>query len=83
MIFASQTRLWLEMNAHCRRTIVCDAGAFPPDVATIDTLARLQLTARRLGLDLRLRHASSELLDLLDFAGLCDVLRIETRRQPE
>jgi hypothetical protein len=71
------------MNAPCRSTIVCDAGAFPPDVATIDSLARLQLTARRLGLELRLRHASSELQDLLAFAGLRDVLRIEAGGQAE
>ena len=71
------------MNAPCRSTIVCDAGAFPPDVATIDTLARLQLTARRLGLELRLRHASSDLQDLIAFAGLRDVLRVEAGGQPE
>jgi hypothetical protein len=71
------------MNAPCRRTIVCDAGAFLPDAATIDTLARLQLTANRLGLELRLRHASSELEDLLAFAGLRDVLRIEAGGQAE
>jgi hypothetical protein len=67
------------MNAPCRSTIVCDVGSFPPDAAAIDALARLQLTAKRLGLELRLRHASTELEDLLAFAGLRDVLRVETR----
>jgi hypothetical protein len=71
------------MNAPCRSTIVCDVGCLPPDVAAIDTLARLQLTARRLGLEVRLRHASSELQDLLAFAGLRDVLGLEPGGKPE
>jgi hypothetical protein len=71
------------MTAPCRSTIVCDVGALPPDAAAIDTLARLQLAAKRLGLELRLRHVSTELQDLLAFAGLREVLRIETGRQPE
>jgi hypothetical protein len=71
------------MNAPCRSTIVCDVGSFHPDAAAIDALARLQLTAKRLGLELRLRHASTELQDLLDFAGLREVLRVEMRGQPE
>ena len=71
------------MTAPCRSTIVCDVGSVPPDVATIDALARLQLTARRLGLELRLRHASNELQDLLAFAGLREVLRVEAGWQTE
>jgi hypothetical protein len=71
------------MTGPCRRTIVYDVGTFPPDAAAIDTLARLQLTARRLGLELRLRHASNELQDLLAFAGLREVLRLEAGGQAE
>ena len=71
------------MTGPCRRTIVCDVGTFPPDAAAIDTLARLQLTARRLGLELRLRHVSNELQDLLAFAGLREVLRLEPSGQAE
>ncbi len=71
------------MTGPCRSTIVCDVGTFSPDAAAIDTLARLQLNARRLGLELRLRHASNELQDLLAFAGLRDVLRVEASGQPE
>jgi hypothetical protein len=71
------------MNPHCRSTIVCDVARLTPDAAAIDTLARLQLNARRLGLELRLRHASSELQDLLDFAGLRDVLRLDAGGQSE
>jgi hypothetical protein len=64
-------------------TIVYDVGALAPDAAAIDALARLQLAARRLGLEIRLRHASSELLGLLAFVGLSEVLRVEASGQPE
>ena len=64
-------------------TIVCDVGALAPDAAAIDALARLQLAARRLGLEIRLRHASTELLGLLAFVGLSEVLRVEAGGQPE
>jgi anti-anti-sigma regulatory factor len=46
-----------------------------PDLRTIDALARIQLSARRLGRELRLRNASSELAELLDLAGLRGVIR--------
>jgi len=64
-------------------TIVCDAGALAPDAATIDVLARLQLAARRLGREVRLRNASGELRDLIAFVGLRDVLRVEPGWEPE
>jgi ABC-type transporter Mla MlaB component len=55
--------------------IVCDVGALvDPDLATVDALARLQLTARRLGTGFSLLHASRELQELLAFAGLGDVM---------
>jgi hypothetical protein len=41
---------------------------------TVDALARLQLAARRRGCQIRLRYASAELLDLVAFMGLADVL---------
>ena len=70
--------------------IVCDVGALAtPDAVTVDVLARLQLTARRLGHELRVRHASCELRELLAFVGLSDVmplgsgLRLESEGQPE
>ncbi len=53
------------------------------DVATVDVVARLELAARRLGLELRLRRVPSELRELLDLAGLADVLRVEASREPE
>jgi hypothetical protein len=71
------------MTAPRPSTIVCDVGALAPDVAAVDALARLQLTARRLGHEILLRDASTELQELLDFVGLRDVLRVEAGRQAE
>jgi hypothetical protein len=63
------------MAAPAPRSITLDVSALPPDVVTIDALARLELAARRGGLRFRLHDASEQLLDLIDFAGLADVLR--------
>jgi hypothetical protein len=53
------------------------------DIRTVDALARLQLTARRLGWELRLRYPPRELVELIDLVGLTDVLRVEPVRKPE
>jgi STAS domain len=44
------------------------------DLAAVDRLARLQLAARRAGYSLRLRGAPSRLRELLDLAGLSDIV---------
>ncbi len=55
--------------------VICDVDALvDPDAVTVDVLARLQLTARRLGRQVRLRHAPRELQELLALSGLSDVL---------
>jgi ABC-type transporter Mla MlaB component len=55
--------------------VLCDVAALvAPDAVTVDALARLQLTARRAGCRVRLRHPCSELQDLLGLMGLSDVL---------
>ena len=57
------------------QVILCDvARVKDPDCTTVDALARMQLTARRLGCQLRLRGASEELHELLALAGLCEVV---------
>jgi ABC-type transporter Mla MlaB component len=53
---------------------LCDVSGVESDGATVDALARLQLAARRHGCQVRLRHASPDLLELLAFMGLSDVL---------
>jgi ABC-type transporter Mla MlaB component len=52
---------------------LCDVTGVEPDAVTVDALARLQLAARRHGCQVRLRHASDALLDLVTFMGLRDV----------
>ena len=54
-----------------------------PDLGAIDCMARIQLGLRRRGCDLQLLEPSDELLALVEFAGLGDVLRVEVQRQPE
>jgi ABC-type transporter Mla MlaB component len=52
----------------------CDVRGVQPDAVTVDALARLQLAARRHRCSVRLANASRELLDLVAFMGLVDVL---------
>jgi len=54
-----------------------------PDLGAVDQLARIQLGVRRGGRELCLADASSELMALIDFAGLGEVLRVEVKRQAE
>jgi hypothetical protein len=49
-----------------------------PDEPVLDTLARLQLTAQRLGVAIRLQNACPLLVDLIDIAGLADVLKCDS-----
>jgi anti-anti-sigma regulatory factor len=43
-------------------------------MGVVDQLARLQLEARRLGCSIRLRNVCTELMELLELAGLDDVV---------
>jgi anti-anti-sigma factor len=55
--------------------VVFDVGGVTQaNAAAVDAVCRVHLAARRVGCRLRLRHASPELLDLLDLTGLCDVV---------
>ena len=58
-----------------RRAISCDLSALvDPDVDTIGALARVHLTARRVGGQVRLAGASKELIELVALVGLSEVL---------
>jgi hypothetical protein len=66
--------------------VICDVGDFAePDVVLVDALARLQLTARRLGASLELARASPQLTLLLALIGIGHVLPSagHLRREPE
>lgn len=57
-----------------------DVSRLPADGAAVATLARLALALRRCGYRVRLRHASPELLDLIQFAGLGQTLAPDALR---
>jgi STAS domain len=71
------------MTAPRPRPIVCDVSGLAATAGTIDMLARLQLTARRRGHEIQLRNPSTDLLRLLEFAGLAAALPVEPGREPE
>ena len=84
-------RVCLALEGSSVEAVVCDVGALDdPDCVAVDALARLQLTARRLGRRLYLRNVSPELQGLLCFVGLDEAVGpggarsgVEPRRQPE
>jgi anti-anti-sigma regulatory factor len=83
-------RARLALEATTAATLTCDVAALvDPDAVVVDALARLALTARRLGRGFRLRHASPALEDLLAWTGLgtvltaCGELRLEPCGQAE
>jgi anti-anti-sigma regulatory factor len=71
------------MAARPPTALVVDVSSLPPDLATIDALARLALAARRRGSRVRLRGASDHLRQLIRLTGLAAVLRVEAGREPE
>jgi hypothetical protein len=71
------------MPEPCPRPIDCDAGDLAPDLGSVDALCRLQLGARRQGLELRFVRPSDELRELLALLGLADALHVEVERQTE
>ena len=78
------------LQAYDAGPLVFDVGAITdPDAVTVEALARLQLTARRLGRRVRFQNACRELRELVDFVGLSGVvpcepaLPVEVERQAE
>jgi anti-anti-sigma regulatory factor len=60
-----------ESMLYGRGVVVCDLSEFHcADMASIDALARLQLSARRLGLTLHIRPLSPQMAALLAWTGL-------------
>jgi ABC-type transporter Mla MlaB component len=56
--------------------VVCDVEYLvEPDAVTVEALARVRLTVRRLRGRVRLHHLCRELRELLAFMGLADILR--------
>ena len=87
-----------DVRALCERTraqlqqsgtvvVVCEVGAIEnPDLATVDVLARLFVTARRLGGRMLMRGVGDALTEMLEFVGLGSLLAgsdVEPRGQAE
>jgi hypothetical protein len=80
------------MDAEAPRTVTfaLDLKGVDPDAVTVDALARLQLAATRLRCGVVLRNASPDLLELVGFMGLAEILvedrgglGVEPRREAE
>ena len=76
MTFALLRRL----NGTDMPAYVCDLSGARPTAATVDSLARLALLLRREGSRLVLQRAPPELVELIAFMGLSDVLRVDPWR---
>ena len=75
-------RVCVVLTAHAGSVLSCDVSTVPADAVTIEALALLQLAARRKGCRIGLRAATPELLGLVGFLGLSDVLPEETVSRP-
>jgi anti-anti-sigma regulatory factor len=64
----------MDAGATAPVTVTVDVGRIRVDIATVDWLARLALMARRQGGRIVLRDVSPELRNLIEFAGLGEVL---------
>jgi hypothetical protein len=66
-------------------TVILDCARMgEPDIGTVERIARLQVAARRRGLELRLAGAGAALVDLIAFCGLAGSLCcVEMHRQVE
>ena len=53
------------------------------ELGIVDALARLQLVARRSGYEVAVTDAPSDLLELIELAGLSEALGVEPLRQAE
>ena len=76
MNFALERRL----NGTDMPAYVCDLSGARPTAATVDSLARLALMLRREGSRLVLRQVSPELVELIAFLGLTEVLGVDAGR---
>jgi hypothetical protein len=62
-----------------RQPVLLDVRGLPADLATVNSIARLQLSACRRGYRLQLVGASPELERLIGFAGLSETVPLQGR----
>ena len=73
MVDALCDRMAIALTHTSADVVVCDiASPTEANVALVNALARMQLTARRLGRSITVRHACPEVRHLLDLLGLTD-----------
>jgi ABC-type transporter Mla MlaB component len=70
------------LTTNAGRVLGCDVSTVPADAVTVEALALLQLAARRKGCRIVLRDGAEELLRLVAFLGLADVLPEEPVSRP-
>ena len=59
------------------RVVICDLGGIvAPDLSTVDSLARFQLSVQARGCSVHLRNVPPELRELLEVCGLSEVIPI-------
>ena len=63
-------------SSHADRAVCEVGGVVAPDVVTVEALCRLQLIARRVGLEIRFLHAHGALRDLFALTGLSEVVSL-------
>jgi ABC-type transporter Mla MlaB component len=56
-------------------TLGIDVGDVSADIVAVHMLARLAVVARRCGCELRLQNPPMELIELIELAGLSEVLQ--------
>ena len=71
---ALYARVCAFLDAHRGALVLCDVAGVASDAVAVEALARLQLGAKRHGCTVRLRAASPELVGLIAYLGLEDVL---------
>src|ERR671937_2550759 len=67
------------LGANAGRPVVVDVTGMPADAVVVDALCRLQLGAKHWGCKISLRNASPDLLEIIDFCGLGDVIGPEKK----
>jgi ABC-type transporter Mla MlaB component len=79
------TRLVERLEGRPGTLVVCDVSELPADAVAVDALARMQLTAQRVGCRVVLDRAPPELIGLIALFGLADVLgcRAEAEQREE
>jgi anti-anti-sigma regulatory factor len=74
------------LSTQAADVVVCDVSALARiDAVIVDALARLALTAQRLGLQMQVRHASPHLRGLVALMGLEGVVPLDAldAREPQ